>query len=107
MDNWTQQFLKKLLRQINEVPFTDEREEKQLAILAQGVYDIQAELMSRASLAAKQKMVMSSVSDVESLGYSDNSQGMIDMDDPIEYDEENIEEELDQVEKTLIRSIDN
>ncbi len=49
MTKWVTQDLENLLRQINEVPFTDDRDSKQLTIIMNGFAQLNNSVMDRAA----------------------------------------------------------
>lgn len=56
MANWVIEHCEELLQQLNEVPFTDERDEKQLAILIKGVANINNLAMEKAAVKTRTQM---------------------------------------------------
>ncbi len=56
MAKWVTEQLEALLVQINEVPYTDEREKKQLSILMNGFMKINNQAMDNAAVKTKKQM---------------------------------------------------
>ena len=56
MAKWVTEQLEALLVQINEVPYTDERDKKQLSILMNGFMKINNQAMDNAAVKTKKQM---------------------------------------------------
>ena len=56
MAKWVTEKLQDLLHQINEVPFTDDREKKQLSILMNGFMELKNQAMDNAAVKTKSQL---------------------------------------------------
>lgn len=56
MSKWVTEQLEELLHQINEVPYTDERDRKQLSILMNGFAKLNNQAMENAAVKTKSQM---------------------------------------------------
>ncbi len=63
MSKWVAAQLKELLLQINEVPFTDEREKEQLTILIGGFAELNSRAMGKAADKTREQMRNWSIED--------------------------------------------
>ncbi|TQV74806.1 hypothetical protein FLL45_07545 [Aliikangiella marina] len=56
MAKWVTEKLEELLHQINEVPFTDDRDKKQLSILMNGFMQLNNQAMDNAAVKTKSQL---------------------------------------------------
>ncbi|MGX5175016.1 hypothetical protein ACUR5C_13425 [Aliikangiella sp. IMCC44653] len=54
--NWVSAQLRELLLEINEVPFTDDREKKQLAILIKGFSELNSRALDKAATKTRKQL---------------------------------------------------
>lgn len=113
MANWIKQPCIELLNKINNVPNDDQREDKQLSILMNGLAEMNKEMMRRAAESARAQFgEFSSESSAKSKPKTPQkepeqaSEAKKALDDTPDLDDfDSFDEELDMIEQTLIRSI--
>ncbi|MCO7225031.1 hypothetical protein [Pleionea sp. CnH1-48] len=100
MASWTKKPLLELLRKLNDVPFTDEREGRQLTILMAGLSDLNRQMMQRAAQGARKQISETQTYDDDTVEEAAPAQEAVEIEDFEAFDEE-----LEMIEQTLIRSI--
>ncbi|NVK87570.1 MAG: hypothetical protein HWE13_05565 [Gammaproteobacteria bacterium] len=109
MASWIEKPCVELLKKLNDVPLDDQRESRQLTLLMAGLADINKEMMRRAAVSVRSQLEPeapaspAATSPVQAS--SETKQAMNDVPDLDDFD--SFDEELDMIEQTLIRSIND
>ncbi len=112
MASWIDKHCRELLKKLNDIPFEDNREERQVTLLMAGVSQMTREMMrraaenARASLSTEHEGGLSSESVATKKPVADPAPVAPSIDDVPDLDDfDSFDEELDLIEQTLIRSI--
>ncbi len=112
MAKWIEKPCLEILKKLNEIPFEEGREDRQLTILMSGISNITREMMKRAAESARLQIAESGSFGEEPISKSGSKTPEVaesadsELDDtPDLEDFDSFDEELDLIEQTLIRSI--
>lgn len=109
MAKWIKQPCVELLKKINEVPQDADRESRQLAILMDGISNLNKEMMRRAAESARAQLggIAQARKEPEQKSVPEPKENVKEAlnDTPDLDDFDSFDEELDMIEQTLIRSI--